>query len=245
MKTKENDDNTSILALLLASNGITNPNCTTSSVSAITSKLTQVPNSARTKYSISACDAAGFATIGLSSSGITLGATGTSTSSLIGSTGDISLDQSKGGTSVEVTFTINNSSGYIDVIAYGSGTSLALSGPTYRLAAGAQAQYKKSADGSFANTSKGSSVSAPISNANTAYTYCLDFQYTATGMRYMNGWDKACSSVSSTERGSMMYYPIMQMMNVPVYTSGSKIGFVLNGATITSFTVGTILSETE
>jgi hypothetical protein len=61
----------------------------------------------------------------------------------------------------------------------------------------------------------------------------------------MNGWEKACSDVTSVERGSMMNYPIMVMMNVPSFSTGSKIGFVLNNSIVTSFTIGNILSETE
>ncbi len=245
LKKKESDDNSGLLALLAASGNLPNANCASSAATAITSKLSQVTNPARTQYKISECSTAGLAAIGLTSLNVTTGATGTSSSSLLASTSAMTIDTAKGGTNIEVTFMLNSSSASLDVIAYGSGTTPSISGPTYRLAAGSQPQYKKSSDGSFATVSKGSATTTSTLAAGTSYTYCLDFQYTSSGMRYLNGWEKACSQVTSTERGSMMYYPLMVMMNVPSYTSGSSIGFVLNNATITSFTVGTIISETE
>jgi hypothetical protein len=247
MKGKEKKDNTGLLALLLSggSTSTNNANCTTATLTGITSKLSQVTNPFRTQYKISGCGVTDFAGIGLTTSSVTTGATGTSSSSLLASTGDISIAPSKGGTNVEVTFKLNSSTASLDVIAYGSGTTPSISGPTYRLAVGSIPQYKKSADGSYATVSKGGSATTSTFAANTTYTYCLDFQYTSTGMNYMNGWEKACADVTSMERGSMMMYPIMVMMNVPIYSTGSKIGFVLNGATITSFTVGNIISETE
>lgn len=247
MQGKDTTNNTGILAVLLASRSTStaNANCATATLAGITSKLSQVTNPTRTQYKVSGCGASDFTGIGLTASSVTTGATGTSSSSLLASTGDISIATARGGTNVEVTFKLNSSTSSLDVIAYGSGTTPSISGPTYRLAVGSTPQFKKSTDGMYMSVSKGSAATTSTFAANTTYTYCLDFQYTNTGMSYMNGWEKACSDVTSVERGSMMNYPIMVMMNVPSFSTGSKIGFVLNNATVTSFTVGNILSETE
>lgn len=178
----------------------------------------------------------------LTQSEVTKGATGTTGTSVLFTNNDVMLATNKGGTNIEVSFTLNSSTSSLDVIAYGTGNPL--SGPTYRLIAGAQTQYKNAA-GVFGNTGKGGSVVAPIPAAGSSYTFCLDFQSTPGGSRFLNGFNKPCSELTETERGSMSYYPIMQMMNVPVYTGGNRLGFVLNGVTITSFTVGSIVSNTE
>lgn len=237
---KKGTETTNLLSLLAASN--LNPNCAITQVQAIPSNLTQVESKTRTQYNVSGCDTTGFTSLGLSQSEITKGATGTSTNSILSTNTDVMLATNKGGTNIELTFTLNSATSNIDVIAYGSGSPL--SGPTYRIVSGAQTQYKNGA-GVYGNTGKGGSVSAPIPTLGTTYTYCLDFQYTSGGSRFLNGFNKPCAELTNTERGSMSYYPIMQMMNVPVYTGGNALGFVLNGATITSFTIGSIVSNTE
>ncbi|MBM9546352.1 hypothetical protein JWG40_04950 [Leptospira sp. 201903074] len=239
-KNTEANHSSNLLTLLAAAS--TNPGCAISSASAIPSNLTQVESKPRLKYSIYGCDENGFNNLDLAQTEIIKGATGTSGTSIIYTKGDVMLASSKGGTNIEVSFTLNSPTSTLDVIAYGTGT--VLSGPTYRLIAGAQTQYKN-ASNVFGNTGKGGSVVAPIPAVGTSYTYCLDFQSTPGGSRFLNGFNKPCSELTDTERGSMSYYPIMQMVNVPVYTGGNRLGFVLNGATITSFTVGSIVSNTE
>lgn len=237
---KTNTSTSNLLSLLVAST--MNPNCGITQTQAIPSNLTQVESKARVKYNVSACEEAGFSNLGLTQSEIAKGATGASSNSTLSTNTDVMLATSKGGTNIEVTFTLNSASSSLDVIAYGTGTPT--SGPTYRLLAGAQTQYKN-ASGVYGNTGKGGSVSAPIPAVGTTYTYCLDFQSTPGGSRFLNGFNKPCSELTDTERGSMSYYPIMQMMNVPTYAGGNRLGFVLNGVTITSFTIGSIVSNTE
>lgn len=239
-KNTEANNTSNLLSLLVAANS--NPGCSISTTAAIPSNLSQVDSKPRTKYSISACDEAGFSNLGLGQSEVSKGATGTSGTSVLFTTNDVMLATNKGGTAIEVSFIMNSASSTLDVIGYGTGSPL--SGPTYRLIAGAQTQYKNAA-GVFGNTGKGGSVSAPIPTVGTTHTFCLDFQSTMGGSRFLNGFNKPCSELTDTERGSMSYYPIMQMMNVPVYTGGNRLGFVLNGVTITSFTVGSIVSNTE
>ncbi len=238
--SSDNNNSSSIVSLLVA--GSSNAGCAVTSAPAINSNLTQVESKARTKYSFSTCEGAGFTSLELSQTSVTKGAVGTSSSSLLSTTKDVMLSTSKGGTNVEVTFVLNTQSSSLDVIAYGTGSPL--DGPTYRIATGVQTQYKNTS-GTFANTSKGGSVSAPIPVAGTSYTYCLDFQSTPNGSRFLNGFNKPCAELTETERGSMSFYPIMQMMMVPTYSNGNRLGFVLNGVTITSFTIGSIVSNAE
>ncbi|MCZ8157618.1 MAG: hypothetical protein O9264_15970 [Leptospira sp.] len=239
-KSSENNNSSSLVALLVSASS--NPGCAITSASAITSNLSQVESKARTKYTISNCDEVGFNTLDLNQTSVTKGAIGISGSSVLSTKKDVMLATSKGGTNIEVTFTLNSQSSSLDVIAYGTGSPL--DGPIYRIATGVQTQYK-STSGTFANTSKGGSVSAPIPVAGTSYTYCLDFQSTPNGSRLLNGFNKPCAELTETERGSMSLYPIMQMMMVPTYSGGNRLGFVLNGVTITSFTIGSIVSNTE
>lgn len=239
-KTTEANNSSNLLSLLVAAS--TNPGCALSSTQAITSNLTQVESKPRTKYTIQDCNEVGFTNLGLTQTEITKGATGMTASSVLYTNNDVMLATNKGGTNIEVSFTLNSPTSTLDVIAYGAGSPV--SGPTYRLMAGAQTQYKN-ASGVFANTGKGGSVSAPIPSVGTSYTFCLDFQSTPSGSRFLNGFNKPCSELTDTERGSMSYYPIMQMMNVPVYTNGNRLGFVLNGVTLTSFSIGSIVSNTE
>lgn len=246
MQEKSKSHTSELIGLLVANNSTStlNVNCSKTNLSGITSKLSQVTNPSRTQYKVSGCGVTDFSSIGFTATEITSGATGASSTSLLASNSDISISTTKGGTNIEVTFKLNGGTGSLDVIVYGAGTTSTISGPTFRLSAGNIPQFKTS-DGMYMNVSKGSAVVTSTLAADTSYTYCLDFQYTSMGMSYMNGWEKACSDVASTDRGSMMYYPIMVMMNVPSYTAGSKVGFILNHATVNSFTVGNIISEFE
>lgn len=236
---KQSTETSNLLSLL----AVANPDCALTQADAIPSNLMQVESKPRVKYNVSSCDEEGFRNLGLSQTDITKGATGISSSSVLSTNTDVMLATNKGGTNIEVTFTLNSPSSTLDVIAYGAGNPI--SGPTYRVIADAKTQYKKASDGTYADTHKGGSVSAPIPTVETTHTYCFDFQYTSGGSRFLNAFNKPCAELTDTERGSMSYYPIMQMMDVPVYTGGNQLGFVLNGVTITSFTIGSIISNTE
>ncbi|TGL48166.1 hypothetical protein EHQ61_14500 [Leptospira wolffii] len=206
--------------------------------------LTPIPNTLtyvtpqRTGYDIRNCYPEDIQALGFTGNNSQLmkGLKGNSSNSSISSSGNIVLPTSGGGTNIEVSFSLE-SAGSLTAFVYGSGTPI--SGPAFRLRDGSLEEFYSDMSGSFQTVSEGT---MPLAT-NTNYVYCIDFQKTSSE-QWINAWPKACSKVTQVERNSMMMFPVMQMMEVPSY-SGNRIGFLLNGATLTSFIIGSILSQVD
>lgn len=192
----------------------------------------------RTRYEIQNCTPNNLEGLGFTgnTSHLEKGLSGHSSDSVFSSSGNVVLPSSNGGTNIEVSFSLE-SGGSLTAYVYGSGSPI--SGPAFRLTDSGKEQFYSDMSGNFETVSKGTSALTPDTN----YVYCIDFQY-ASSEQWINAWPKACSEVSQSERSSMMMFPIMQMMDIPVY-SGNRIGFILNGAKLTSFTIGSILSQVD
>ncbi|TGL35237.1 hypothetical protein EHQ52_12225 [Leptospira koniambonensis] len=211
--------------------------CSIQSLTPISNSLSYV-HARRTRYDIQNCSPNDLESLEFTgnTSQLEKGLSGNSSDSIFYSLGNVVLPNSSGGTNLEVSFSLE-SGGSLTAYVYGSGTPI--SGPAFRLTNSSKEQFYSDMSGNFELVSKGTAALS----SDTNYTYCIDFQYT-NSEQWINAWPKACSKVSQSERNSMMMFPIMQMMSVPVY-SGNRIGFILNGAKLTSFTIGSILSQVD
>ncbi|MBM9502084.1 hypothetical protein JWG44_17645 [Leptospira sp. 201903071] len=213
--------------------------CSVNSAAPIPNTLTYV-KSKRTKFEINSCNVEELSKLGLiaNSSKLSPGLSGQSGASMFATSSAHSLPISEGGTNIEVSFSLKTG-GSLEIYSYGIGSDFTLSGPAVRLSESKKEEFYSSLLGGFTTTNKGTAALNPQVN----YIYCIDFQF-AESQQWINAWPKACNEVSLTERNSMMMFPVMQMMNVPTF-SGNKVGFVLNGATVTSFTIGGIVSQID
>ncbi|TGM85544.1 hypothetical protein EHR05_19320 [Leptospira licerasiae] len=211
--------------------------CSSQSLSPISNTLSYV-HPKRTRYDIQNCSPGDLEGLGFTGNNSQLekGLSGNSSDSIFSSLGNVVLSSSNGGTNLEISFSLK-SGGSLTAYVYGSGTPI--SGPAFRLTDSSKEQFYSDMSGNFEVVSKGTAALSPDTN----YTYCIDFQY-ASSEQWINAWPKACSEVNQSERSSMMMFPVMQMMSVPSY-SGNRIGFILNGAKLTSFTIGSILSQVD
>ncbi len=208
----------------------------------------------------------GYATNRITSS--TSGLVGTSTSSLLVSTGNqVGSGGLTGKRNIEVTFTINNSTGYLEVIAYGEGGTTSFTGPAWRITA-ASNQYKdqngttsssqiayKSQDGVYRAPISGATPAVPTNplktvSSGSSRTICLDFFGSLNTLQA--AWDGTCASVTTAQKNARASYPIsidptdanlLSTAVSPLAAVGTKIGFVLNNVTISNFTVSNQLSQ--
>ncbi len=215
----------------------TEEGCSIKNLSPISNTLSYlIPQ--RIGYDLYNCSPADLKSLGLigNLSELAEGISGNSSNANFYSSGNIALPSSNGGTNLEVSFSLK-SGGSLTTYVYGSGNPI--SGPAIRLSDSSREQFYSSMTNDFETISQ--STSALTSNTN--HIYCIDFQY-ANSEQWINAWPKKCSQISQSERNSMMMFPVMQMMDVPSY-SGSRIGFVLNGAKLTSFAIGSIISQVD
>jgi hypothetical protein len=175
--------------------------------------------------------------MGFTANNIIVGTTGSSSTSLVSSDSSMVYQN---GTNIEVSYVLNSASSTLDVYSYATisnGTITA--GPAFRIVTG-RIQYRKT-DGSFTGMDTASNTTSGVG---VTGTLCLDFQKSSvnSSTNMLAGWYKACSQVTNEERNSMAVIPIMQMTGIPAFT-GNQIGFVLNGVTLTSYTIGTVVSS--
>ncbi|HMV40886.1 MAG TPA: hypothetical protein PK079_16455 [Leptospiraceae bacterium] len=244
-----------------------NSRCARSSGTIISNPAVANPNS--TVYNLRNCNinkVDGFSTNRVTSS--TTGFVGTSTSSLIVSNGSqVGTDGTGGKRNAEVTFTVNSSSGYLDVIVYGDGNTNSFSGPTWRITS-ASNQFKdqngsssnsqiayRSQDGVFRVPISGATPSLPANPIRTvstgsSRTICLDFFGSSNTLQA--AWDGSCTSVATSQKSTRSSYPILidpadanltSSSFAPQTTVGTKIGFILNNITLTSFTIANQLAQ--
>ncbi len=212
----KNKSNAGALALLL----IQGP-CTSSSTTAIANPG-KVDSASRTNYEVAGCSESNLSSIGFSGQNVVKGLTGTSTNSIISSTGSVLASDDL---NVEVTFTLNSDSSYLDIVGRATGLPSALTGtkvritPTTLSAIGATGETKTLGSGAL-NTSVSKSM-----------TYCMEFHQEAEA--HIIFFPTSCASVTS--KGAPYSYDA----EVATTFAGRGLGFVLNNATITNFKVGT------
>lgn len=268
---KKNNNVALQLSSYLYSNSLSNvgPNskCPATATTAIANSVVANPSS--TNFNLRNCSPNridGFSTNRITSS--STGLVGTSTSSLIVSNGNqVGSEELTGKRNIEVTFTINSSSGYLEVIAYGDGTATSFSGPTWRISA-ASNQFKdqngiasssqiayKSRDGVYRVPVSGATPTVPTNpiktvSSGSSRTLCFDFFGSLSTLQL--AWDGACSSVPTSQKSSRANYPIsidptdvnlISTSVAPLAVVGTKIGFVLNNVTISNFTISNQLSQ--
>ncbi|MBP9162233.1 MAG: hypothetical protein KBF99_03580, partial [Leptospiraceae bacterium] len=127
---KKKDNSGAAAAAFLLTRSSTSGGCASASTTAISNSALSGTTPTATQYSISGCDANSLSTIGFSSQSISTGLTGTSANSRILSNGDLF---SGSDVNIEVTFKLNDASGYLEVIGHGSGTAASLDGTGVRI----------------------------------------------------------------------------------------------------------------
>lgn len=210
------DNSAAAAALFLASQG----GCTQSSTASI-------GGATRTVFSVSGANCpSGLSAIGFTGEGLSAGLTGSGTSSRLASTGTFTAGGEKK-MNIELTFSLTDSSGYIDVIGNASTSGAAAAGPALRIKTSGIDAYA-SGSSAAAALDAGGSTASPV---NTEKTYCLEF-HEESGV-HMFGWTKSCSQLTDAQKGS---YEINKE-GLSSANPGSKMGFVLNKAVLKSFTV--------
>lgn len=215
----DDDDNTAELAAaaLLLNSGA-GGTCSTETLSSSYS-------TSRTKYNVSGCDSSGLSGLGFPSSNISSGLKASSTEGTMGSNGDLG-ESSK--VNVEITYKIDSSDGYIDVIGLASVSGSNPTGPGIRLQSGSAQTL--TADGTAANFATGT---APSSTVGTQKTVCLEI-HSEGGGAHIFGWDSNCDTASSA--GSLGSYTF-ESEDVATTINGQRVGFKMKNATMTSFTI--------
>ena len=206
-ESKKNDSNSvAALALLSASS-----NCPAGT------SVTSIGGSTRTQFDFTNCNPSGLPVVGFLSENLTTGLVGTGTNSRMVSLSDYKSSGSKK-INMEVTFLINSASGYLDVIGNGSVSGTAITGPGFRITQ-SSISLITSTGGTDALTGTVPSPGA------IETTYCLEIHAEGAGA-HMFGWPSSCSSV--TNFGTYSF----EKEDVTTANPGSRIGFVLNNATL-------------
>ncbi|MEM7184604.1 MAG: hypothetical protein AAF518_27155 [Spirochaetota bacterium] len=218
-QSTDNNDNQTAAALAF----LATQNSTTSCLST-SSDTTTFSGVTRTAYSISGtCSTdlgASFTADSLTTTGGTIVA-GSTTGRMATSSG--SDDEMN----VEITYTLNDSSGSITVLTNGSASGATMSG-------GTGFYITPSNVAAISNTGSTSTLpSSPSSTVGTTYTLCLEV-HNESGI-HVFGWSKACSSLTTAERGSYEF----EIEGFTSTFSDKAVGFVLQNATISSFTIST------
>ena len=229
-KKDNNAELAAALVALNASRATGASSCTSASTTAITNPG-KVTTPSRTDYVVSGCSSSNLSSIGFSGENITAGMSGSSASSRILSNSDFfsGTDSDK---SIEVTFVLNNSSSTLDIVTRASGTAASsFNGCTIRIAPSNITFL--SAGGSSSPTTVAGNGSAITSAVGTSLTYCFDAHLESGGC-HLIAWNKSCSSLTSAERGT---YP--RDAEPVVNSGGTRLGFILNGVTITNMKIGT------
>lgn len=212
----KNSNSGAAAALFLASQG----GCSQSSAASI-------GGATRTSFNVSGANcASGLSAIGFIGEGLSSGLTGSGTASRLASTGTFSAGGEKK-MNIEFTFTLSDSSGYLDVIGNASTSAAAATGPLFRIKPSGIDVYASGSQTASA-PDKGGSITSSVG---TEKTYCLEFHEESGA--HLFGWSKACSLLSDSEKAS---YEINKE-GLSSANPGNKIGFVLNKAVLKSFTV--------
>lgn len=193
-------------------------------------------NGTRTGFNISGCsDSNSLSSLGFPSVNVEFtgsGVRGASELSRIVSTSDFT---SVGGTknqSIEVTFQLDRSDGYLDVIANAAVSGTDANGPKFRITVN---EIRPFNSGGTALTFTGPSPPSPVGQTKT---YCFDIHDHSGG--HLIGWAKACSALTDQDRSIGGYG--FERAGIQGNMPGSKIAFVLNGATLRTIIAGEMIA---
>lgn len=220
---KKKDSTPSAAALFLLSRGSTG-SCASGATTSISNTALGTTSASATQYTISGCDTNSLNALGFSSQNISTGATGTSVNSKIAANGDLF---SAGDVNIEITFSLNSANAYLEVIGQGSGNAANIDGPAIRINP-TNTQARGTGRATLAN------ITSTTTSVGQTVTYCLDFHNESPSFHAVV-WASSCTSVSTTDRNNYTG----REATVPSTFPGKRIGFILNNATLTSFTVRT------
>ena len=213
-KKKDNSGATAAAFLLTRGSSATG-GCASASTTAISNSSLSGTTPTATQYSITGCDTNSLSSIGL---------TGTSVNSNIISNGDLF---SGSDVNIEVTFKLNDASGYLEVIGHGSGTAASLDGTGVRI-------NSSSTQARGGGSSTLTTINSQSTSVGATVTYCLDFHNESPNFHTVF-WPSACTAVSTADRNSYTGREASVTSTFP----GKRVGFILNNATLQSFTVRT------
>jgi hypothetical protein len=189
-KKKDNSGATAAAFLLTRGSSATG-GCASASTTAISNSSLSGTTPTATQYSITGCDTNSLSSIGFSSQNISTGLTGTSVNSKIISNGDLF---SGSDVNIEVTFKLNDASGYLEVIGHGSGTAASLDGTGVRI-------NSSSTQARGGGSSTLTTINSQSTSVGATVTYCLDFHNESPNFHTVF-WPSACTAVSTADRNS-------------------------------------------
>ncbi len=221
---KKKDNIAAAAAAFLLTRGSSSGGCASASTTAISNSALSGTTPTATQYSISGCDANSLSTIGFSSQSISTGVTGTSANSKLVSNGDLF---SGSDVNIEVTFSLTNSSGYLEVIGQGSGTAATVDGPAVRI-------NSSTTQARGTGSSTLTTINSQSTSVGSTVTYCIDFHNESPNLHTVF-WPTACTAISTADRNSYTSREASVTSTFP----GKRVGFILNNATLQSFTVRT------
>ena len=221
---KKDNSGAAAAAFLLTRGSSATGGCASASTTAISNSSLSGTTPTATQYSITGCDTNSLSSIGFSSQNISTGLTGTSVNSKIISNGDLF---SGSDVNIEVTFKLNDASGYLEVIGHGSGTAASLDGTGVRI-------NSSSTQARGGGSSTLTTINSQSTSVGATVTYCLDFHNESPNFHTVF-WPSACTAVSTADRNSYTGREASVTSTFP----GKRVGFILNNATLQSFTVRT------
>ncbi|TGN17570.1 hypothetical protein [Leptospira idonii] len=221
-KKKDNDDLNSLLLVAAGAAGCPAEQSVSASPT-VGRKFNLVPCSGD---AVSALSVLGFNASNVAFAG---GVIGTSDSSTILSKGSFNALDGREKTTIEVTYSINSVSGYLDVVM----RSNSVNGAAFHITT-TKVQTKAPNTGATADFTKTTNFALTSFTDNTL---CLEMHKEGAGLHVL-GWKTACASVNRA-------VPDFEEEDFGSNT-GAQIGFRLSGATLKSFTaydvVGTVTS---
>ncbi len=221
---KKDNSGAAAAAFLLTRGSSATGGCASASTTAISNSSLSGTTPTATQYSITGCDTNSLSSIGFSSQSISTGLTGTSANSRILSNGDLF---SGSDVNIEVTFKLNDASGYLEVIGHGSGTAASLDGTGVRI-------NSSSTQARGGGSSTLTTINSQSTSVGATVTYCLDFHNESPNFHTVF-WPSACTAVSTADRNNYTSREASVNSTFP----GKRVGFILNNATLQSFTVRT------
>jgi hypothetical protein len=137
-----------------------------------------------------------------------------------------SYTTSDGKINIEVVYTITADDGDIDVIGNATANGAVAIGPTFRITKNAVVPVSSTGTaGTFEKT-------VPSSPVNSEKTLCLEIHKEGAGA-HVFGWSKACTSLTSADKGSYEF----EREDFDTVHPGSSVGFRLKNSRVKNFTI--------
>lgn len=156
------------------------------------------------------------------------GIRGAGDTSRLGSNLDFLTVGGKKQQSIEVSFILNQASSYLDVVTNAQvGANAAANGPGFRILPSTILAFNANKE-----PSAFTGGIAPASPVGAEKTFCLELH--DEGDAHVFGWSRPCGELSQSDLGNYEF----EIDGLATAHPGSRVGFVLNQATLLKFVIG-------